>query len=113
MKHLPIKRFAIFIFALWLPIQSGTAMAACKHILPHDSGAPTAHDLAASLPPAHDDGSAACEECDLCYIACAAVLPARATAMIPSVASAPAAPASRRPQLFFPQQPHRPPLASA
>lgn len=114
MKHSPFTRLAILIFALWLPIQATAAMAAplCKHMLPHDA--------AGSPQPAHDDASAgsagngaACDECNLCDLACAAALPASAATLVPSAASAPAAPASRQPQLFFPKQPHRPPLASA
>lgn len=117
-------RFLLLFVALWLPVQTMAAlsMPLCRHV-PEQTGAlievaidrvteavaaPHCHEVAAPAEPvAHE---AACDNCELCHLACAGFMPsARLAAELIPAARGYMLPAIAAPPSHIVEPPQHPP----
>jgi len=124
-----LRRCVVFLLCLWFPLQgvAGAVMPFClagghgegTHVQA-DGHPPAAGEhehcpgAADDVPPAQPAGAGtACDQCSICHLACASVLPVRAMTLPAPDASAIAGPSLQHLPSHFPDSPFRPPRVLA
>lgn len=125
----PIRRVALFLLILWLPVQgiAAVAMPFCAHALGHENAAADvqtghehhghAHGPASDMHPGQDSEPAnhpdlGCNGCGPCHLACAPAVPAAATLVLMSAEGDYSPLCTTLARLFIPEQPQPPPNPS-
>ena len=124
-----LRRCVVFLLCLWFPLQgvAGVVMPFCAAgghgESPHlqAGGHPPAAGEHEHCPGTADDappaqtagGDLACDQCSICHLACASVLPAQAMALAAPDAPVIAGLSQQHLPSHFPDSPFRPPRALA
>ena len=110
-----MRRLVLILVMLWLPLQGMAAvvMPFCKQAHLDPSGHAVGHHDQQAEDQHQSPAPHACDDCDICHLACAPGVPCEAalTIALPATEHATSEPWGQ--PRFIPDQPQRPPLAHA